>query len=63
MLARQPALDAAWRIGGLTGRWRLAELTAPDRPVQIVDGGALAAGIPVKMRLCQTRVYKLTPTE
>lgn len=61
-LAKQPELSARWHIRGLpAGNWKLEELTSPGSPATIRSASEIASGIQVPFRLCQTRVYRLTP--
>ncbi len=61
-LASRPSLSAKWHIRGLpAGSWKIEELTAPGTPAEIRSSAELASGIRSSFRLCQTRVYRLTP--
>lgn len=63
VLDKYPAEKLSWSLRGLKGNYRMTEVSAAGRPERVVSGEELAAGIPVDMKLCQTRVFKLTPEQ
>ncbi len=63
VLDKFPAEDLTWYLKGLDGKYTLTEVSLPDRPRRTVTGAELAAGIAVNMKMCQTRVFQLTPAK
>jgi len=63
VLDKFPAEDMTWYLRGLDGKYTLTEVSLPNRPQRTVSGAELAAGIAVNMKMCQTRVFQITPVK